>query len=199
MKVQLDFIHRNDDAYSNNHSYCNDGPLQLIRPMPNQLRPYVTTEDYNNFCIEKIDPLIEKLYEQEKSFKSFRTCFMIISLVLFGIAGLSLYQGTEGIFLAIWFIVLMLIMLHLCVQCYYSGHHIHREIRAECENMSNHCSRRNIIVAFELVMKRVWEGADEHGTHYSRKVSHISVTIRDKNDSDDDADCNSCYKQLPCC
>jgi hypothetical protein len=210
MKVILDFVHRNDnlsdDDYHSHHSddddddYDDYGPLQLIRPMPDKLRPYVTTEEYDDFCLQKIDPLLKVQYEIEESREQYQTYFRIIFMVLFGIAVFSLYVGIEEIFISIWSIGLAFSMIHWCVQCHYSGHDIEEEMHTECGKMSNRCTAtsRNAIVVFELVMKRVWESANETGDHYTRKISHIVVTIFDKKHYDY-GDEDSYHEYLPCC
>ena len=205
MKVKLVFVYRNDDhsiydVHDNDDDDDDDhdGPLQLIRPMPNEIRDYVSTKDYEHFCIHTIDPLLEALYEAEKSVQRCATYIMIIWIALFFIGALSLMSYNTTNYLYIWCILLVLMLIRVCVQCNSPAKQIQEEIRTECDNMSNHCSTHshNKNICFKLVMKRVMRSADENGIHYNWKISHIVVTVLDKKDSDDDD--TDVYTQLPC-
>ena len=210
MKIRLDFVPRSDDYelesyYNDDHDDDDDdGPLQLIRPMPDTLSTYVTAKDYEDFCIQKIDPLLEELYETEESTRRWLMCLRLFSFVLFLFAGFAIFIRDFGIFLIIWCIVAALIMNSIFVRCNYSGRIIEDEIRSECEQMSNRCNSNNNsaksanthFVFFDLVMKRVWEASDENGHIYNRRVSHMNVTILDKKsyeyDGPDDPEHPSC-------
>lgn len=196
MIVILDFVHRNGDY--DLMSYADDRPLQLIRPMPDKLRDYVTAKDYEEFCIQSIDPLLVALHETEKTKNRWRIGISIILVILLLYAGISYFlTGDFDIELAIWgagcFVVLILISI--CVDCNFTGKIIKGEIRTECEKMSYRCSAhsKSNTILFELVMKRVLESSDENGTYFTRKVSHINVTISDKKSYDLD------YKLFPLC
>ena len=86
LRVELDFVCRNED---HNHDNDDGRLLQLTRPMPNILRDYVTNHYYENVCIPKIDPLLETLYEVEKSCIRRMICILIISHGLFATADFS--------------------------------------------------------------------------------------------------------------
>ena len=193
MKVTINFVHRNeghDPINENDNTDIDDGPLQLIRPMPNELVNYVIIKDYENFCIRKIDPLLEALYEAEKAVNQCRNFSIIILFVLVIL--------TIDSFALLCCISLVLMFIIGCAQYNYPAKQIQGKIRAECENMSNQCSAgiHNKDVFFELVMRRVQESADKIGVlvqvQYSRKISHIAVTILDKQECDSDY-----YRQLP--
>ena len=89
---------------------------------------------------------------------------------------------------------MLLMLIRIVTKCNFSGKSVEDDIRVACEEMSDHCSSNNNnatltnIVFLELVMKRIWEASDENGDHYTRKVSHINVTILDKKSYDYDND-----------
>ena len=99
MKLLLDFVHNDSNSGSCDHDDDMDGPLQLIRPMPDELRDYVTTRDYEKICIQNIDPLLEALYEMEKSAEQQRSTLTAIVLVLFiGMFSVSFLADTDLMF-----------------------------------------------------------------------------------------------------
>ena len=190
MKVRLNFVDRYDDGY--------DGPLQLIRPMPNTLNDYVPSREYEHFCIRIIDPLLVALYKTEESTRRWLNCLRIISFLLFACGMVALFAGVNdggsfGAFLVIWCFFAVLVLFSAYVHCNFSGRNIEDEIRSECEKMSHRCNsdtnRASLAsthwIFFDLVMKRVLEASDENGDIYTRKVSHMNVTILDKKKDDD--------------
>ena len=202
MRIRLDLVHRHDSG-DNDHDYerCDDddtvddddddddGPKQLIRPMPDRLRAYVTTNDYKDFCRQRIDPLLEELYETEESTRRRQTCLHnLIFFMLFVYACLAVFSGYYAIFLVMWSTSTVLILTSILARQNFSGREIEEEIRTECETMSERCNSSSNsatgssthYIFFDLVMKRIWMSSDENGHHYTRKLSHINVTILDK-------------------
>ena len=190
MKVILDFVHRNDNNNNQNRNGNDDGPLQLIRPMPNILRNYVTNTDYENLCIRKIDPLLGALYDAEKTERRLLIFSSLLIFVLFAICcAISLMMGIIAIAISVFiafFCVTVVIMI--IVSCYvkYPGRQIQKEMRTECKNMSNQFSTstggQNKNVCFKLVMKNVVQRDSDGNAHYSQVISHIEVTISGKKD-----------------
>ena len=58
--------------------------------------------------------------------------------------------------------------------------------------------RRTILYFFETRHETCWEGADDNGNQYIRKVSHMDVTILDTKLYDHDSK-KDYYRYLPCC
>ena len=200
MKLLLDFVH--DDSNSSSHNYDEDvyGPLQLIRPMPDKLRDYMTTKDYEDFCIRKIDPLLDELYEMEKSTEQRQSVLTAVVFVLFiGMFSLFFLDDTDLMFKLAPILMCMVIcvfMVGLFMNCSFSGNQVHEAIRRECRNMADRCNtknramKKNITIGFELVMKRVWRGSSHdsnghHHQHYEWKARYIRVSVTDNNDTDD--------------
>ena len=172
MRVQLHFVHRseNDDDHYDKYDIDNDdGPLQLIRHIPESLSAYVTASDYEDFCIRKIDPLLEALYETEESTRRSQTCILIVSLMLFVCGCLALFSESYDIFLVTWCVFFVLTLMSILVMQNFPGRQIEEEIRSECERMSERCnnssnnnatngtsSSSTHLLFFDLVMKRVW-------------------------------------------
>ena len=209
MKVLLDFVHRNDDIiiHTNDedvqqHSEAGvDGPMQLIRPMPDQLRDYVTTNDYEDFCIHRIDPLLEALYETETRTNQYRSHVGIVLFVFFiGSIAMVVLVPDDLLYSVVgpilFGILCLLFMIGIVVHGNFPGRRLHEAIRQECRDMANRCNNNNRVMnkhtamSFELVMKHAWRstGYTMHsGTHnhYDWKARYIRVRIADKNNTDD--------------
>lgn len=134
MKVKLNFVHRDDDMYDGK----DDGPLQLIRPMPNipVLRDYVTTEEYQHFCIQTIDPLQEAFYEAVKSYRRNMLCMIITVYVLALIVIQSAFYGLVAVSLVLICTFAISIFIRGCYLIYiYTGaeKRLQVAIRTECK------------------------------------------------------------------
>jgi hypothetical protein len=208
MKVRLDFVHRNDIVNNNDGSNDEDGPLQLIRPdgplqlirpMPTELQRYIATQDYEAFCVYKIDPLLEALHKIETAPVQFRICYWrsiaivcsVVSLYAVYVTGrnenMQMYKGLF-VLLLIFCFILTTRMEQKLQTCQYPNRKVHHAIRQECQYMSIRCdinsramstSRRHHIHWFELAMKN-------DPSYWGRiTVSHINVSITEKNHDND--------------
>jgi hypothetical protein len=210
MKVQLDFVRRND--IHNDSTYDDDGPMQLMRLMPDQLRNYVTTQDYEDFCIQKIDPLLEALHETEKKTSRFWYCCMYTIMAMLLIVGLRLFimiiydENMKNYFK--WTAILCLFALFVATSkiekmlesCKFADRKLHEAIRQECRNMSDRCNAKSRAMDpnncctywFELAMRR----RRPFLLDYKMTVSHINVSVAERNHKDDDNNSNHYYEHL---
>ena len=201
MKLQLDFVDRNE-TYKNNHIGYGDqhGPLQLIRPMPDQLRNYITTQDYEDFCIQKIDPLLEELYEAETSPIRFRYSYVHFIMAVLLLVGFCLVIMTiidenmkkyNGIACFIC-VILLVVTSHVknrLEACQFPERKLHDAIREECRHMSYRCDAYSRamnpnqchIYWFELALQRGQSLLD----YRKMTVSHITVSVANKNHMND--------------
>ena len=201
MKLLLDLVH--DDSNNSSHNYDDDvnRPLQLIRPMPDQLSDYITTRDYEDFCIQKIDPLLGALYETEKSAEEWWSILITVLLVTFiGMFSMGFLFGVDLIFE----VAPILMCIGVCffvagflMNCNFPGRRLHDAIRRECRDMADRCNtknsttNKNTTIGFELVLKRVWRGfsrdsnGQPHHPHYDWKARNIRVSITDNSNTDD--------------
>ena len=204
LRLRLDFIHRNDDDLFDTND-DDDGPLRLIRPMPERLRDYVSTNAYDDFCIHSVDPLLVELHKVEKSMRRRRSVLGKVAFVLYSGIIAATFLVQQELLMYVMYSALGITFIFGIIALFVNngndsslGRELNEAIRCECQGMSNRCNfqyraaNQNIQISFELfpndVLHNVYgDTYDNHDLGVRYIIVHISDnTIVSTDDSGQD-------------